>query len=253
MNEYQRQAYLSGLGLDNYMPRWLLPLAPEPVACVLPSYSVTAFAMQDSLPVAANSFIRKTTNESSRITEPSLVADVIRDLADVKKTVTPPIVVADAKEREAVAPFTLSIWRPLTDLLVVDSRNARLALPTELLLSNILRAVRGTDVSPGSEELFQWPFMGNAAVAHTKDDVQSALQVWLEVELERRPVKYLWAFGMDALQYFSPKDISPEDDLWQCRILPASSTQAVLLPSLAELLQQPELKRDLWQCLIGLK
>jgi hypothetical protein len=253
MNEHQRQAYLSGLGIDNYMPRWRLPLAPEPVACVLPSYSVTAFAMQDPLPADARSFITKTLNEDPVITEPSLVADVIRDLADIKKTTDPAIIITDIKEREAAAPFTLSIWRPLADLLVVDSRNARLALPTELLLSNILRALRGLDVSPGPEELFQWPFMGNTTVAHTKEDVRSALQVWLEVELERRPVKYLWAFGTDALQYFSSNDISSEDDLWQCLSLPASSTQAVLLPSLAELLQQPELKRNLWQCLMRLK
>src|SRR6187402_3035801 len=36
MNELQRQAYLSALGIENYAPRWLLPSAPVSVVCAMP-------------------------------------------------------------------------------------------------------------------------------------------------------------------------------------------------------------------------
>jgi hypothetical protein len=36
MNELQRQAYLSALGIENYAPRWFLPSAPVSVACSMP-------------------------------------------------------------------------------------------------------------------------------------------------------------------------------------------------------------------------
>lgn len=256
MDELQRQAYLSGLGIDTYMPRWRLPLAPEPVACILPSYATQEFSVPDSQTVVGSKNLGVKTSSESKAEStvaPSSLANVIGSLAELKRKPATPVVVTDIKADEAVPPFSLSIWRPHSELLVVDSRNTKLALPTELLLSNILRAVWGPDVLPGREEIFHWPFIENTAIAHSKNDVRSALQVWLEVELERRPVKYVWAFGVDAVQYFIPNDISIADDLWRYLPLPAGSAQVVVLPSLVNILQQPDLKKSVWHCLTRFK
>jgi hypothetical protein len=81
MNEYQRQAYLSALGVDNYMPRWRLPLAPEPVACELP---VPDVQQQSEAPKAV---VPDSAIEPVRAlrASPAPIADVLRDIAGEQK------------------------------------------------------------------------------------------------------------------------------------------------------------------------
>ena len=50
MNELQRQAYLSALGIENYAPRWLLPAAPVSAPCVMPVMPV----LPDVAPLAVS-------------------------------------------------------------------------------------------------------------------------------------------------------------------------------------------------------
>src|SRR5690606_1971654 len=135
------------------------------------------------------------------------------------------------------------------ELLVIDSRNIRLALPTELLLQNILRALYGSQLQLENEEVLRWPLVDNTFVSRTIDDARSVLQVWLEVELERRPVKRLLLMGENAAQYFLKADSSYSSSLFSLVDLQQFSTYALIAPSLVELLQRPELKRELWQAL----
>lgn len=258
MNEYQRQVYLSALGIENYMPRWRLALAPTPVVCELP-----VLAAEAQLQHAASSSEAVTTSiDADRfdLTEAVSSAAVTPLMADVLRTLTQqapvprlsPVPSSAARvtvATEQVPAFALSIWRPVDDLLVVDARNTQLAFPTEALLNNILRAVFDIQRPIGNEEVLRWPLVDNVLVARTEDDARSALQVWLEVELERRPAQKLLLMGKNASQYFLSSDINYDDVLWQEIPLANSHSFTIVTPSLVELLQQPLLKRNLWNAL----
>jgi hypothetical protein len=255
MNEYQRQAYLSALSVENYMPRWRLAIAPEPVACVLPHFQkvdlpVDSFAFQGERVLHQQSSGR---DDSLAPVSPIVVADVLRDLAEPKRPTPNTIATISSsslqKPVEIVQPFALSIWRPKPGLLIIDSRNAQLALPTELLLVNILHALFGAQAALGREEVLRWPLVENTAVSRTEEDARNALQVWLEVELERRPADHLLLFGKNAAQYFLSAESNYPERLWQWQAEQISPLQKMVAPSLVELLQQPLLKRNLWQCL----
>jgi DNA polymerase III psi subunit len=183
--------------------------------------------------------------------KPVQVAEVLRSLGNTQKAHQPaaPMSMVDTQS-ETVLSFSLSVWRPQSELLVIDARHTQLALPTELLLNNILKAVLGETFFLGNEEVIHWPFVGSPLINNTKESVGNALQVWLEVELERRPTKFMLAFGLNAIQYFISDQISYQDNLWQRWPLSFSSTQVIVFPSLVDLLQQPLLKRNLWQCLM---
>lgn len=255
MNEYQRQAYLMALGVENYMPRWSLPAAPAPQVCVLPVISVTNttthFFSAENEPYQFAAPEDLKTPKMNRVA----AADVLRDLVEPHKASA----LLGVKSRqfepempETISPFALSIWRPLRDLLVIDSRNTHLALPTELLLRNILYAIFGAQTLPGVEEILRWPLIENAMISCTEKDARNTLQVWLEVELDRCPVTHLLLFGRNAAHYFLPDDHRYEQSLWQWLNV-SPSVQTLIAPSLAELLQQPLLKRNLWQCLTHLQ
>lgn len=259
MNEHQRQAYLSSLGVENYMPRWRLPVAPEPLACTLP---VWEFATQPIDGVASTTRNEQHQSATHNIslhaskTNSVAIADVLRDLAaPPMPTVNPELMQAlpEPISAETVRPFALSIWRPQAGLLIIDSRNTQLALPTELLLRNILRTLFGVTVAPEREEVLRWPLVKNDLISRTEEDARNALQVWLEVELEQRPVTHLLLLGGNAVRYLFPDDFSYEQNLWNWFDLPSSVAQAMIAPSLVELLQQPLLKRKLWRSLTLLK
>lgn len=258
MNEYQRQVCLSALGIENYMPRWRLALAPTPVVCELP-----VIAAEAQLQHAASSSEAVTTSidaDSSDLTEAVSSAAVTPLMADVLRTLTQqapiprlsPVPSSSARvtvATEQVPAFALSIWRPVEDLLVVDARNTQLAFPTEALLNNTLRAVFDIQRPIDNEEVLRWPLVDNVLVARTEDDARSALQVWLEVELERRPAGKLLLMGKNASQYFLDPDINYDVVMWQEISLANPHTSTIVTPSLVELLQQPLLKRDLWKAL----
>lgn len=256
MNEYQRQAYLTSMGVESYMPRWRLAVAPAPIACVVPMLPDTPKMEHQELPShqALDDFSPK--NVAPAVDQPVVVADMLRELKlEQPKRADAPALKPDAatpipvSKPGTIPSFALSIWRPWDELLVIDSRNIRLALPTELLLQNILRALYGSQLQLENEEVLRWPLVDNTFVSRTIDDARSVLQVWLEVELERRPVKRLLLMGENAAQYFLKAGSSYSSSLFSLVDLQQFSTYALIAPSLVELLQRPELKRELWQAL----
>lgn len=259
MDEYQRQAYLSSLGVENYMPRWRLPVAPEPLACALPKWKFAslprdevALTTRDEQHQSAKHCISLQTSK----TNPVAIADVLRDLAAPQIPIANTELAQPSPEpiiAETIPPFALSIWRPRTELLIIDSRNTQFALPTELLLRNILSALFGAGAALGREEVLRWPLVENDLVSRTEEDARNALQVWFEVELEQRHATHVLLLGENAVRYLLPDDFSYEQSLWRWVDVPSSDVQAMIAPSLVELLQQPLLKRELWRSLTPLR
>jgi len=245
MNELQRQAYLSSFGIENYMPRWVLPAAPESRQVFIPCEPLMeGYSLDVPEPKAeAESLVKG-------------VADQTLALLDepAPKPAPEPVSAASILEllgssTVAIAPFSLSVWRPQAGFLLIDARAVTLALPTELLLVNILKAVFSLDLTDLQEEVLRWPAVENRFVKQTLESARSELQTWLAVENELRPIKRLWLLGENSARYLLAADQSYADLLWQQPVIPHLALPALVLPSLSELLQSPALKSRLWSCL----
>ncbi len=257
MNELQRQAYLSALGIESYMPRWHLPCAPESVACLLPVIEIDSSVVSTQSPLIDSIISPLIVNEPAKL-DSSTAIDMLGSL-DVRQKPVAPInaasILQQFEETKApvVAPFSLSLWRPLSGFLIIDSRNSAAALPTELLLSNLLHVVFGTTKPDLKEEVLRWPMIENRFVSRTIFDACNELQTWLAVENELRPINRLWLLGENAAQYFVNEDVSVVGSRWQSVAVAGlsgqSSMTALLLPSLSELLQKPIDKALLWAAL----
>ena len=269
MNEINRQAYLSAFGIENYMPRWRLPMAPEPVVCVLP-VTVSAQPIVHSVPSISHSssstaHVDTLTPRLPPTEKVGMATDMLASIIESKKNASSssaPINAStilqqlDAVTKSAVVqPFTLSVWRPAPGFLIIDSRNTKLALPTELLLKNVVRVLLGAEKITLNEEVLRWPMIENSFVSRTEDDARNELQTWLAVENELRPITKLWLLGDKASRYLLAASVEYTEILWQLTLLVNKElvnkeTHALILPSLNELLQQPVLKAKLWQSLM---
>jgi hypothetical protein len=268
MNELQRQHYLSAFGVETYMPRWHLPFAPVSIACELPSVILNTPLQESSVvKVESNSvqsqpvhIIKSVGAELSPVNQ--LIGDLLQDKKSGKPVVTlattavsnnaMPINAADILAQLDAKPITiesLSVWRPLEGVMIIDSRNTRLALPTELLLNNILRSVFSQQALKPQEEVLRWPMIENSFAKRTVNDARIELQTWLSVQHEIRPVRQLWLMGANAASYLLPEATIYKDSHFQAVSLADSSVKALVLPSLNELLQKPAAKQQLFSAI----
>lgn len=259
MNELQRQHYLSALGVDTYMPRWHLPFAPHSVVCELP---VAAIDTQVSITIenkveSTIAQVQPTPVTKTQSSEASPVNNLMGDILETKKIVKPSAVPTGAADILAqlntkpvtIDAFSLSIWRPVDGVMIIDSRNTKLALPTELLLNNILRSIFSNQALKPQEEVLRWPMIENSFAKRTADDARTELQTWLSVQNEIRPIRYLWLMGANAATYLLSTQVSVADTLFQQVVVADSAIHALNLPSLNELLQKPANKQKLFSAL----
>ncbi len=259
MNELQRQHYLSALGVDTYMPRWYLPFAPISVLCELPVAEVET-PWLDRLEVKIESLTAPTHSQpvsKSISPDASPVNNLIGDILETKKitkAINQPTSAADILAQLdtkplTIEPFSLSIWRPLDGVMIIDSRNTKLALPTELLLNNVLRSVFSNQALKPQEEVLRWPMIENSFAKRSKSDARTELQTWLSVQHEIRPIRYLWLMGSNAATYFLPESVEYTVSIFNKIALLDSTFGALVLPSLNELLQKPSSKQKLFSAL----
>lgn len=257
MNELQRQMYLLALGLESYMPRRHLSFAPQSVACKLPEVSyvkeeenntVSLISVGENTQLISSQM--KTVESSVNIIPP--IHELINNIFQPKIARLEPRVIDSQPVYELpnkvslIDSFSLTIWRPFDNLMIIDSRNTQLALPTELLLKNVLHRIFSTEVRSLKEEVLHWPMIENSFAKRTVYDARTELQTWLSVQCEIFPVKHLWFMGANAADYFLPEVAERADHLWQSTRLCNTSAQALILPSLNELLQQPLMKKKLF-------
>lgn len=255
MNEFQRSAYLNALGIESYAPRWRLSYARESSSCILP--------LLDAAPTPSGYWLIEDTSPTIRLPQQensgpdkNLLVEVIRNLEPTPKS-NKPIDAAsilnelDGSKAKVVSPFSLSVWRPCPGFLIIDERVTHLALPTDLLLNNLLHGLFPGMKLSIEEEVLRWPMVENRFVSRTEDDARSELQTWLAVEHELRPINRLWLMGNKAAQYFYSEDVVVGRLRWslQKTSMPINgqALSALLLPSLNELLQTPLDKARLWQ------
>ncbi len=251
MNELQRQVYLSALGIENYAPRWLLPSAPASVACVMPVFDIPVVdPVVTIMPSVATAI-------DSRIESNNSASELLTAIVEIKEPKKAPLAINAAailqkleeKKAPVVQPFSLSVYRPQAGFLIVDTRNPALALPTELLLNNLLRAHLKASQFTLAEETLRWPMIENRFVSRTEDDARNELQTWLAVENELRPIQTLWLMGENAARYWLESGSDWSAVCWTMQPIKDLPLQALILPSLNQLLQNPAQKSNLWACL----
>ena len=281
MLEKHRLTYLDHLGIDNYMPRRVLPHA---LASQLLSDEAllepTAFSTADvqnngaSIPLQEISVDNTLTTETVSAESPSLdalnallgkpvatapavkIADIVEDTVEtVAVGVLPEDVssVAVVPSSDEVIRFSLSAWRIHDDIMVIDSRQPRMALPTDRLLQNILRSIGYPLAQLPPSDILRWPLIKDDRLSHPETEARAMVQAFISAQCTKAPLKGLLLLGHDAVRfalniegnsqtfYDEHKGTSILQEQWQ--------TTALIAPSLIDMLQDPMLKRVTWQAL----
>lgn len=276
MNELQRAEYLSAIGVASYMPRFVLPLAPQPRQAELPPaqeperqsrqlkmnspqlevnsplpQSVAQMVVASAEPVqpAAGLQAPGTESPAPAAEQPQLLREIgeLTENSKMPSAASAAPVAQVAPPQQQVKPFVLSCWWLGEELLAVDSREPGAALPVESLFNNIARALNWHQL-PREQDRLKWPLAENrfgpaASAAEARDTCAS----WLEAASARRPVRSIWLMGQQAQEFCSPvplESVPREQPLCDW-----NGIRIVAMPSLSQLLQEPERKRELWQLL----
>ncbi len=262
MNEIQRQAYLSAMGIDGYMPRWILPAAPASVLCELPFLPASALNEGDSTPDVALPEVR--TGAPVRASAVDVLSELnIGPKPQVAKQAETRVADTQTEVQAASIPvpvprFALTVWRISDDLMVIDSRQAQLALPTERLLANITRALGYNSQALPKAEVVRWPLLENATEEQGEAEAREMLHAYLDAHLLLNPAKHLLLMGAEAARYILPaRDDYPNDWIESLVGHPVAlkelATTAVVSHSLTAMLQDPGLKAATWRAIQPLR
>ncbi|MBU2885371.1 hypothetical protein KO507_06315 [Gilvimarinus agarilyticus] len=255
MDELARQKYLNALGIDGYMPRVRLPHAPQPVLCAIPETLVQA-----SSHTPAQALMRPETEAlPARSTPKENVESVGQVLAGIggnqerKAAPKAPLKASLTPKTAGVKPVHLHLWRASPSLMIVDQHEPGMAFPKETLLTNILRATQQISQPLAEAERIRCPINDDLASRYREEDVSEELKAWINEELIKSPQANLWIFGLRPAQYLATPETKPEATFSQALVSCYGETEttrrAAVLPSLTELLQTPDLKRQVWQTL----
>jgi hypothetical protein len=263
--------YLDAMGIPMFVPRRILPGARASAQAVL----AQRISAEDALPLDHSSVNHSPVNHSpvnhspvnhSPVNEvppmvdaptvprpaPTAVSDIVntftRPASRTDAPLEPPLAAPTAAAEPPVQ-FALSIWRPSPALMIIDSRHAGGALPTQALLENILHA-KGLSLPPRKPDIVIWPPAGMAPTPGWHS-AREMLQAFLQARLEQQPAQYLWLMGESACHAVLA-DRPFQENLGLAVNLDALASLAVVLPSLADMLQQPALKARTWAAIRAL-
>ncbi len=277
MNEIQRQEYLVALGIDTYMPRWVLPNAPASVACEWPvevlDTAIAAEPVVGQVPVAASLSTDGEGSNSASVAGPAallgqlggqpiaakpkkVAASPVEPLAENQQPRAESSVVSAAAQ--AIPRFSLNLWRVSDDLLVVDSRQVELALPTDRLFHNMIFALGYRLAGPLQAEVLRWPLVERSLEPQGEQQARDMLHAYLDAQSLRQPFKHLLLMGEPAAKYILPQEaelsLHKADKLYLPELSTADNpVTAIATHSLTALLQQPLLKVDSWRALQPLR
>jgi hypothetical protein len=251
MHEIRRQEYLQAIGIENYIPRWRIPYAAESYRCD------QSFEWDDQVKNDVTTFeptqVDSLNNQQDQIQPTIDLHQVLNSVVEKSKTTSEPSRIGDIlqqfedKKSLQIQSFSLSIWRPAPDFLILAARNVN-AMPTELLLNNFLRFYLQQNQLVLSEEVLRWPAIENNKMALTEKDACAELQTWLSVQHEFQSIKTLWFFG-DIYRYFlSGFSRLNHQSLIESHDIQLDSAQIIaakIFPDLSQFLLQPQLKEKL--------
>lgn len=271
MNELTRMQYLDAMGIDMFVPKVSLPQAKASPQCVLPSVETLPVASNESsLGIIERLNVDEQATHSSSVSAANVLAN-LRNERDEKPQAEPVIGSEDVpiagqtvhrvdddvlpSPLSALTPklisvnFTLGMWRIGPHLQILDSRMDGDALPTDVLLRNMLR-VHGLLTEPmPAQEILHWPLPGVALTDTSWGAAHDMVISFLEGRLLDNPVTAFLVFGEDAFHALMGEAVIFSESLYQIVSMDAFAADAIVLPSLRSLLHNPLEKKQLWSIL----
>lgn len=220
MAEQLRQHYLQALGIETYVPRWVLPGAAASPVCEIETAAADDESTAVNSPEPVNAELvadAAMAGSAAGVTAGSTAsADIVSK--DVKRPLSDSVLGETKKNRErprlgATAPartapehrFVLSAWRIADDVMVLDSRQSKLALPVDQLLLNMTRALGFGSLLP-QPELLRWPLLDSSAwssegIAESVENARAMVHAYLTAQQEKQAIRTLLLMGGDALRH----------------------------------------------------
>lgn len=255
MNEHLRMQYLDALGIDMFVPRVILPNSAPLTQCELPVVikEPGAQTLHDSSAPVRNLVAAISNAANSEPVSPKDRASERPPVSEIgQREVLPQLMPQEtaAEAANEVAKFSLLVWRVSQNLLVIDSHEPGAALPTERLLTNMLIAAGLMTLNLPKAQPLMWPlpgYQGNFGWAAAREMVNE----FIGTLLAEKPFQQLLLLGEHSqkLMVESAFEREPRESV----LLAELSLKAYSLPSLADILRKPALKRIVWETLLVLK
>ena len=295
MSERARITYLECLGIESFVPRVILPYAPESDLCIDSELDESSLVEEGGLDAqvgatsmrageslagdlinslkreAATPKVKKAPltvvspasrqrigeNESAEFdSAPAAQARAEATVGELAKS--EPSVAGEVKNAEPTEraenteklEFSLAIWRTAAPLLVIDSHRQGAAFPTERLLINMLRhsVWKSPRLSPCQHQ--HWPLLGLQPEHSGWQGAKEMLDCFFEGIVATQQIDCLWLMGEEAYRAANGEQAKNErpfqDVCFTETILRNNSARAVILPSLADILEQPLIKSKIW-------
>jgi len=153
--------------------------------------------------------------------------------------------VAENSQPTAVIEVKFSLWQITDELLVCSAVEGALAETAEMqLLSNMLNAIGCGIGRLPQMDLIEWPPYPNAP--NDEAEAREYLATLLEAKLAGKPVKTVLLLGESAADWLISPDKVASD---KAPVALSEQTTALLLPSLATMIDKPQKKAVAWQVL----
>lgn len=252
ITENIRQQYLQAMGIESYLPRWQLPgAAPSPVA------------MEDLLDDEPR---EPSSAETARpVSREPVTGSPLHARLNVDLEAKPPRVKTAVDTAATVVPqpraprFALGIWQISPQILVLDSRRPDLALPVGQLLQNIALAL-GLNGPPPELEVLRRPLADSGDFHESEADARAQVRAFLAARVGAQDIRQILLMGAPAIRFaLHEEQLAAAGELRSLigKPIPLQledlALQAIALPSLATILQRPELKPRVWSAIKHLR
>lgn len=235
MQEPLRSQYLAALGVENYVPRFVLPGAKISEPC---EWFEASAEVANSSALIEESFVA----EQAPI-KPNSIEKVVREniqrapIIDTAVKTSPRIsensnAKTSSTQLEVGPQFALSIVLAGGGILLIDSAPASNAERNafQQLLSNMLPALRPA-ASQYVLDIFLWPMTRQPKIARDENAAKEALAAYLHKQIQQRAIDTVLLLGTVAQQWCTVNN---------------SDTRVVQSSSLLACVKEPTLKRSLW-------
>ena len=260
MSEQRRMEYLDALGIEQFVPRKVLPGAKPSLALIRSEIQTGATAEHASKENhrLQEERLKEPASASVPIVparRPSALGQPVAQLVEqvTQRLIAPGAAQAEPQPTRApqtasslvppqrVLRFALTVWQ-VPGWLWIDSRQSQQALPTDALLHNLLLALNIQE--PAKAEVINWPPVESPLQTQDWAEARDMLKNFLAPRLQ--PADRLILMGEAAYNACTQGPFDYAERLAE-GLLPNPKNPCLLAPSLAQILRQPELKAGLWQ------
>lgn len=246
----ERDYYLKTLGVIQYVPReFCLPEVTPEVAADSPivkpeivQVEPSQSPVQEAQKTLAGRSARQPAESSVDTPAPTPVEKqpVVEPVTTQTKesaVVTKPV---DAEEPQR---FRICYWQ-VADLLVFDSLDYGQNPPQDRhqLLANILQSIGRLETLLPEPELMDWPLVPNARADNA--GARAMFSTFLKRRIDQGSVQWVLILGECASNYLLSNMVNIKG-----KMALSGQCQAIRLPGLAEMLEDPNHKRTAWQAI----